>query len=429
MNKSRIIDLSFYVFALLASIIYFGNLPLIPFHPDESTQIFMSSDFQILMDEPDDIYWSKFPDQPLKQKYRALDAPLSRTMIGIGRTLFGLSGLENDWNWSVSWQANAANGALPEKRLLIYSRVFVAFVLPLSLVFLYEIGKMLANPSTGWLSAFLFITNPQILLHTRRAMAESMLLFFFIMSLYFLLKLRKPLWLLAVPISLAFNAKQSAMGLIACGIVVIFFRKRSDPRKLLLRDLLLFFLVLGVITVALNPFLWSNPIPAVRYAIDSRKDLVDAQTSTFGLYNTDVVLNNLPKKTVSLFAQIFFGPPQFYETGNYVPQLLPSIKLYQSHWSNNPFPHPLFNILFFLFSAFGLARSAGSILKQENYAENHWVLLMAFIITFLTILFLIPLAFQRYYLPLIPFFCILSGYAISDLAYKTKLRFQISKKP
>ena len=43
----------------LLTIYYFGGLAQVPFHPDESTQIYMSSDFDQLLSDPLSLTWDQ----------------------------------------------------------------------------------------------------------------------------------------------------------------------------------------------------------------------------------------------------------------------------------------------------------------------------------------------------------------------------------
>src|SRR5512140_1759946 len=106
-------DWPLYLAVLLVTLLYWAGLASVPFHPDESTQIFMSADFDTLFRQPGSLAWSPTPADPARQLYRLLDAPLTRDLIGAGRTLAGLPATSIDWNWSLTYADNAASGALP----------------------------------------------------------------------------------------------------------------------------------------------------------------------------------------------------------------------------------------------------------------------------------------------------------------------------
>ena len=94
------------VIILALSLAYLGGLASVPFHPDESTQIFMSADIDTLFSNPPDLFWSAAKTQDVRQTYHELDAPLARYLIGFGRKIAGLPALPVDWDWSKSWDAS-----------------------------------------------------------------------------------------------------------------------------------------------------------------------------------------------------------------------------------------------------------------------------------------------------------------------------------
>ena len=117
---------------ILLSILYWSGLQVVPFHPDESTYIFMSGDLELVINNPGSLFWQ--PDQltDFRMHYRLLDPPTSRYLVGIGRSLAGLSALPADWDWSLTWQQNQSAGALPDENLRIVSRAAVAIFVALA---------------------------------------------------------------------------------------------------------------------------------------------------------------------------------------------------------------------------------------------------------------------------------------------------------
>jgi len=186
-TRSRI--LSHWPFLLLLFIItafHLWGLNLVPFHPDESTYLYMSSDFDQFIESPLSLTWQTNQESNDKQRYRALDAPLTRYLIGLGRSTFGQPALSVDWDWSKSWEENRRAGAFPDSRLLSISRLTITLLLPFSLIFIYLTAHNLAGGSVGLSSAIFLGINALTLTHARRAMAEGALLFsisFFMWSL------------------------------------------------------------------------------------------------------------------------------------------------------------------------------------------------------------------------------------------------------
>ncbi len=160
-------DQFFLLFVFVTSIIYYIGIPYVQFHPDESTQIFMSADVDEFLNQPTQLFWSENKQGDTKQTYRLLDAPFSRILIGIGRNLLSGPPLDNDWDWSQTGSAIKKIGAMPEATLLSLSRMSVAFLFPASLGLIYTIGKR-SSGTNGWLDCRDTIAwNPQIALQPR----------------------------------------------------------------------------------------------------------------------------------------------------------------------------------------------------------------------------------------------------------------------
>ena len=123
----KVIPLSALVLYL---VFFFSTILLVPFHPDESTQIYMSRDVDVLFTAPGSLSYHAETTLSPEQRYRLIDAPLPRTIIGISRGIIHLTPLKSDWNWSLSWEENKINGALPTNYLLLISRLGLASIHP-----------------------------------------------------------------------------------------------------------------------------------------------------------------------------------------------------------------------------------------------------------------------------------------------------------
>ncbi len=212
--------------------LYFKNLLNIPFHPDESTQIFMSKDVELIINNTTDLFFQEDTQNSIEQKYRLLDAPLPKYFIGIFRIIFQLDSIPFDWDWSKSWAEN--KNAVPGNQLLLISRISAAIFFPFSIVLFALILKEVFKSDNLliFLSLILFAFNSLLLLHTRRAMAESSMIFFLLLSLLTLYKIPNKWFLLsAVPIALAINAKQILIFLIPLAIILLFFIFKNQFEK------------------------------------------------------------------------------------------------------------------------------------------------------------------------------------------------------
>jgi 4-amino-4-deoxy-L-arabinose transferase-like glycosyltransferase len=405
------------VIILALSLAYLGGLAGVPFHPDESTQLFMSADVDTLFSRPADLFWSTAPTQPARQTYHELDAPLARYLIGIGRTLAGLPALPVDWDWSKSWAANQAAGAMPDAQLLLVARLSVALLFPFSLFFIFKSGQALGGSLMGWAAMLLLAANPLVLLHTRRAMAESGLIFTITLFLWALSRPVKPAWLITIPAALAFCSKQSAGVLALVGVVFLIWKGWQQKHTLSkqIRDLALFWLVFLAVVGLLNPFLWSNPLQAVQAAIHARENLVNNQVAAMAAVRPDMLLGSLPQRLLGLVAQLFINRPAVADIGNYVAQT----KAAEEAYFSSPFNLGLGGfigggiLLILCLSGFCLA-AARSIRSGEPSQRLTQLFLMATLLIFVTLIWFLPIPWQRYYLPLVPFTCMWAAYTLAQ---------------
>ena len=398
---------------LFFSAIYWAGLQAVPFHPDESTYIFMSTDLDVLFTNPRSLFWQ--PDQPAdpRMQYRLLDPPTSRYLVGIGRSLFGLSALPADWDWSKNWQQNQSAGALPANKLLTVSRAAVAIFFPLSLLFLYLSANEISGRLAAWLAMLLLAGNTLMLLHTRRAMSESLLLFAVILTLYFLVHFQHKPWLSAFPVALALNAKLSAAPLAAAGalcILIIAVHQKWSFKKFFAQSLLYAAIIIAI-TLLLNPFLWSHPVAAGLASWQDRLELTSRQVSTVASVSPQQILDSFPKRLGNLIAHLFFTPPAIADVANYLEQTADAAKHYLANPLHALARDPFMASLLLIISLSGFIFSLLDLLRSKSVQ-----LLILFIAGFAqiaAILLLVPLPFQRYVLPVLPFTCFWTAYGLS----------------
>jgi hypothetical protein len=413
------------VIILALSLAYLAGLAGVPFHPDESTQIFMSADIDTLFSRPADLFWSAAKTQDVRQTYHELDAPLARYLIGFGRKIAGLPALPVDWDWSNSWDANQAAGALPGAGLLLVARLSVAILFPFSLFFIFKSGQAIGGSVMGWAAMLLLTANPLVLLHTRRAMAESGLIFSITLFLWALARPVRPAWLIAIPAALVFCSKQSAGILALVGVVFLLWKGWQQHHTLSkqLIDTALFGLVFLAVVGLLNPFLWSNPIQAVQAAIRARQNLTGNQVAALGAVRPDMLLGSLPQRLLGLVAQLFITRPAVADIGNYVAQT----KSAEVAYFSSPFTQLMGGfigggvLLILSLAGFFLA-TANSIKSRDSTKQLTQLTLLSTLLIFFTLVWFLPIPWQRYYLPLVPFTCLWVAYTISKAVSLIKIR-------
>ena len=385
---------------------------MIPFHPDESTQLYMSSDFDWLWSEPLSLAYNSDRLEDPRQIYRVLDAPLTRYLLGFGRSLAGLSALPVGWDWAKSWQDNATAGALPGQPLLNIGRVSLTLLLPFSLTFIYLAACSIRGRLSGFLAALLLGTHALVLVHARRAMAEGPLILAitgFLASLC--IADRRP-WMVGLAAALAFNAKQSAIGLLPVGLIAVVWLPTSIPQKWerIVSNLIQFLIIFVGLTLALNPLFWQEPWLAARAAIQSRQDLLSRQFSDARQLFPEQVLESPWERGVMLLGHLYLAPPMFGEVGNYRAETAPAEKAYLAVPGHRLGRDPIGASLWLGLSLLGMVWvGRGAFRAASPLRRQPALMLLATAFQAAGMVLAIPLAWQRYSLPLVPFACLWAG--------------------
>lgn len=411
-------------------VFWIWGLRLIPFHPDESTQLFMSEDFEALLNQPASLFWE--PDQvsDLRQRYRELDAPLTRYLLGFARTLAGISALPVDWDWSRSWDENLAAGAYPDTQLSWTGRLAITLLLPLSTLLVYAIGKQINGRWTGIAAAFLFATNPVVLLHGRRAMAEGTLLFGITFATWTLLKARRYPWLAGLGLAIAFNAKQSSLVLLPVGLVASLWTPGQKLPSLpeMIKKMLQLLIVFILVTLALNPLYWRHPMLAGRSALTARTELMSRQAAGTSLIAPEKATDTLARRLFVLFLNLYISPPEYGLVENLAPTQ-ESINRYIATPGHNLFRGIVWGSIFFTLTLIGIYMAMRSIgasskattlqAKKQPPVDSSALAILILTSFFMagSMLLLLHLYWIRYSIPLIPFLCLWIAYALTSIPF------------
>jgi hypothetical protein len=413
-------------------VIYLSNLLIIPFHPDESTQLYMSTDFIALLSDPISIVFNpNAPNTDPKIQYRLLDAPLTRYLLGLGLYLAHLSPPSKDWNWSKSWEENNEAGALPDQKTLLIGRCTISSLILLSLTFIYLIGKRLNGQITGYLALIFLGTNSLMLLHNRRAMAEGPLTACEIFAFWTFIQANKYPWLAGISTALAFNAKQSAIALIPIGLLSATWGlfDRQKIYKLII-NLLLYIATFSLITFLLNPFLWKSPLSATEASLKARKELLASQINDIGRFEPQQVLHQPSQRLLSLIANLYLLPPATAEVGNYMEQTSEAEAEYFSKVFYRLFRNPFFGGILLALTLLGFARSLFHLRQLEYRSRKCLILLLlATVSEAAVILLMIPLPWQRYVMPLVPFTTLWMSLGVSPILEEIVQRIKNKRQP
>ena len=406
-------------------VLYLAGLDSVPFHPDESTQLYMSRDFDIavLQHDPGALAWT--PDQPLtpEARLRLLDAPLTKNLIGLGRWLQGytLQDLNADWVWGAPWADNL--GAIPARGLLMAARLPLALLGALAVLLVYLIGMQVGGAALGASAALLVGLDPLLLLHSRRAMAESALTFFSVLAALGILVLvqrcdtLKRLSAGAVALGalaglaagLAVDSKQTEAVMLpvalAAAALCVWQRPWRRPQKATALAALAFAIGAGWLVGVwlLNPVLYRQPLPVLQSMIALRADLAREQVAVNGARDPRVVLGSVPARLGAALSQLYFEPPAPWDVPVYLDQLQPPADAYFANPLNNLLRLPPLSLLLLALSALGVADSAARLwrdrLRAGTRAEQVLWLWSAATVTLLALT--IPLNWQRYFMPLL----------------------------
>jgi hypothetical protein len=285
----------------------------------------------------------------------------------------------------------------------------------LSLLFLFLTIYRIANEFTAWTGVILLATNALALLHTRRAMAEGILLFTSILTMWALVRTEKQRWLISIPATLAFCAKQTLAPLLPIGLVAVLWSAEEVQHsrwKTTGKQALYFSTTVLALLLLMHPFVWSQPLRALQASIQARQSLAARQTAD----RPEQTLNTTERKLVSMISNLYLNPPVFAETRNYTAETYSSEQAYLT----NPL-HSLFRSIpaggtLLVLNLFGFITGILRAIRKKPAAQRRMVLILAATILQTIALFvLIPLPWQRYYLPLIPYTCLWTAFGIDQL--------------
>jgi hypothetical protein len=397
---------------------YWSSISLVPFHPDEATQIYMSADIQRFFINPFDLAWQADQKPDAVMRYRLLDAPLTRDLIGISLAVQGLQPIPVDWDWTKTWNLNEQAGALPSAQILNISRWAVAVFFPFTLFFGFLTFQKFGGKLSGWVGFFLLVSNALVWLHTRRAMAESVLLFTAFVSVWSLLKARQRVYLTAIPLAFAINSKQSLLPFALVGLILCFFPPADEKKRVrwVLKQSVLFLFLLSGISLLLNPFLWKDPFHALMAAINERTIFSNQQIAAFSYFNKLILPQNGIDVLSNLIIQLFFTTPAVADVGNYIAQTQAATQIYFTNNLMNLFRDLVGGSIFLGLTILGIVFSIIKI-KQADLDLCRRMLILNFAGLFVLIfqLLWVPLPFQRYVFPLLPFVFTWQAIALNDL--------------
>ncbi len=388
------------------------TLPAVPFHPDETSFLTMASDWEAFWRAPLSLAWEPGQPQTRAEEYRLLNAPLAKLVFGAALALAGEPVPAVDWDWTKNWEENVTAGALPAENALLAGRLASTLLTLAALPFIYMAGRELGGERSGLAAAFLFGLHPVVLLHGRRAMAEGTMLFCIALALWLLLRAgRAPGWA-GLAGALATLSKFSPAAILPALGLAALWRQPWDGGRAALGRGLRFGLALGLTGALLMPILWKHPLEGLRAMAAERRELLASTVALTRAAAPGRVMDTVGERALGLLAQLFVLPPAVSDVGNYDAELAESSAAYLALWPHSWGRGLAGGALMLGLLLFGVIR-AGLLARQMNTAGRRRLVLLALASALQAgaLLLTIPIAYQRYYLPLLPMAVLWMGLA------------------
>ena len=414
---------------LLAAYVLAGA-SLVPFHGDESTQIFMGRDYYYLFREGDlskvlyDSAWSSRQDE---QHLRLINGAVSKTIHGWLAASKGikLEQINGHWDWEQDYAQNSASNRIPERSLLDAARLASAAQLAAAAAALFALVNMSIGRPEAYVASAMFALHPAVLINGRRAMMEGSHLLgmmLVLLSAVWLLQGRR--WwkfvLLGVVSGFAVAAKHPnafvvALVFLACAALWLYQAaripggERQKPAQSLVG--LLAAGGLALLTFYLmNPAWWQAPLDSAAEVLRLRVDLLNEQVAFYGGYDSSA------QGIEGFLEYAFFDRRQYYEVAQWAgyDAIRAQISAYESSgFAGFAIDGKLGGLVMAGLSLWGIVYLARAPQIDRKY---RWLLLVWGGGIALITLLVTPLPWLRYYLPVLPFTMILSAYALVRLA-------------
>lgn len=312
---------------LVLSSVFLTGIEKVSYGEDESHWIHTSSYLEIL--------FTHRPDSPLwgEHYWTLTQPPVARYLIGLGRLAGGYhpEDLNTPWQFDQDYETNVAQGNLPASGLLWWSRLPMAALAALAGWLVFLLLRAAAGRIAGYYFLLAFLGNAYFLTHLRRAMSETPLLFFTILAavacwraLHELHKayqqeavtaknLRKPAaWSLVAGACCGLAGACKINGLFSAGglfalIMLSFLLLPGSAGRGLRRTFAIRSAVNSVfgallVFIALNPYLYSNPLVNTARMFKFRVQEMSIQVAGF----PENVLPNSPLERLGVISQRIF---------------------------------------------------------------------------------------------------------------------------
>ena len=412
---------------------------IVPFHGDESTQIFMGRDYYYLFLEGDLSkihYVSTGSESPIEQHLRTVNGTISKTIHGwlAARNGFEAADINGPWEWDYEYDANRAADGIPDAELLRQARLASSAQLAVAVAVFFAFVRLSINRPTAYLASAIFAFHPTVLINGRRAMMEgSHLLGMMLVLLVAVWLLRERKWwqflLLGVCSGFAIAAKHPnafvvTLVFLACASWIVYelAREAETFREDIFRSavgVLAATAVTIIVFLLLNPAWWRTPLNAASGVLAERVELLNRQIERYGSYESGI------EKIVGFWQHVFVAEIQYFEDERWADydENGAQISHYQaSGWSGARIGGSVAGGLLSL--ALGIGGSLILARDRTIYAGVRGLILVWGGGIALITLAVTPLSWTRYYLPLLPVLATMSAIAIVTLARHSSARIK-----
>ena len=403
---------------VLISLLYFITLSTVPFHPDETTDLYMSENFDILFSNPLSIPYHQGQVIDSKTHYRLMDPPMISLYLGLARSITNSPPVTKDWDWTRNWNENIQQGNFPSSNTLFIGRLALLLLFPFTCYFLYLTAKHFLS---HWISLFvtiLFAINPLILLHARHAMMEAIFLFFITAILVLLTDKKKHLVLLPIVFTLAINSKQTALFLLPAYIIHFVWSLCKSKKKEWIKLTAAYIFIPIAITFMLNPIAWSEPIPTIKAAIAERKLLMEGNQYFLEQNQSGRSQLNLFERMITIVYHTAYEPLAFDDVPNYREDQQPSIDQYNKIIYHNHSRNIIMGTMLVISIITAILIQLFAFWKQRksNFDEWFpWIYIYAGFFSSLIGLSILSSIYQRYVIILIPFISLFLGWFLETI--------------
>jgi hypothetical protein len=136
--------------------------------------------------------------------------------------------------------------------------------------------------------------------------------------------------------------------------------------------------------------------------------------AALGAARPDQVMGSLPERLLGLVAQLFINQPAVADIGNYLVQTNPAELFYFSFPFNQLMRGFIGGGVLLILSITGFFLATAQSIRSRSPSQVLTLLfLLSTLLIFITLVWFLPIPWQRYYLPLVPFTCIWTAYTLS----------------